>query len=182
MKTNLLKLKRVLSLALFVMLFNGFSKAQMYKMDHIFTDTGGNRDLPAVTTAAVTKVGANVISGGNVIYDGGSAITARGICYGSIPDPDLSATYIHTVNGSGIGSFTSVISSANGTIYVRAYATNANGTAYGDQVTMNVDYLDLPSFEYNGLTYVVAPDPQPNYTEYVNFNSANSYCNNLTSA
>lgn len=180
MKTNLLKLKRVLSLALFVMLFNGFSKAQMYEMDHIFTDTGGNRDLPAVTTAAVTKVGANVISGGNVIYDGGSAITARGICYGSIPDPDLSATYIHTVNGSGIGSFTSVISSANGTIYVRAYATNANGTAYGDQVTMNVDYLDLPSFEYNGLTYVVAPDPQPNYTEYVNFNSANSYCNNLT--
>lgn len=141
---------------------------------------GFERSLPVVTTAAVTLVNNNVISGGNVIDDGGSSITARGICYGSLPNPDLSTTYTHTNNGTGTGSYTSAISLTSGIVYVRAYATNASGTAYGDQVTVNIDYLKLPRFDYNGLTYVVAPDPQPNYSEYIAYNTAYSYCENLT--
>ena len=133
-----------------------------------------------MTTTAVTIVDNNVVSGGNVIDDGGSSVIARGICYGSIPYPDLSSTFTHTENGTGTGIFTSVIdASVSGTIYVRAYATNASGTAYGDQVTVNIDYLRLPRFVYNGTTYVVAPDPHA-YNEYISSTSAYNYCNNLT--
>jgi hypothetical protein len=139
-----------------------------------------SRSLPAVTTADVTIVNNNIISGGNVIDEGDSPVIARGICYGSLPSPDLSATYTHTENGTGGGIFTSQIAaSVSGTIYVRAYATNANGTAYGNQITVDVDYLRLPTFFYNDRIYKVAPDPQPSYSQYFRYGLALSYCENL---
>ena len=138
------------------------------------------RGIPTVTTTAVSIVDNSVISGGNVIDDGGSPVIARGVCYGTLPYPDLSSTYTHTDNGTGTGVFTSVIdASVTGAIYVRAYATNSSGTAYGDQVTVNVDYLRLPRFDFDGLTYVVAPDPLSS-NEFIGINSACSYCENLT--
>lgn len=136
---------------------------------------------PRLTTTKVTLSGNDIVSGGNVTSDGGSPITARGICYGNFPSPDLSSTYSHTTDGSGTGYFTSTInSSATGTIYVRAYATNANGTTYGNEISVNVEYLRLPSFQYNGYTYRVAPDPAGSADEYINWNNANTYCENLT--
>lgn len=157
--------------------------------------TTGN-GLPTVTTTNVTVSGGSVVSGGNVTSDGGYPVTARGICYGVYPNPDLSGAYTHTTDGSGTGYYTSIIDTTVGSeLYVRAYATNANGTTYGNQVEINVDYLMLPSFTYNGHTYRVAPDPLASivehahtscstmygpYTEYMSWESANSYCNNLT--
>lgn len=144
------------------------------------TFTTGN-GLPTVTTTNVTMSGGSVVSGGNVTSDGGYPVTARGICYGVYPNPDLSGAYTHTTNGTGTGYYTSVIDTTMGTeLYVRAYATNANGTAYGEQVIMNLDYLHLPTFTYNGHTYRVAPDPHTSYTEYISWSAANSYCENLT--
>lgn len=116
-----------------------------------------NNGLPTVTTTAVTKSGNNIVSGGNVTSDGGFAVTARGICYGQYPNPDLTSNYTHTSDGTGTGYYTSVIGVRTGTIYVRAYATNANGTAYGNEMTVNLDYIALPTFVYNGHTYRVAP-------------------------
>lgn len=143
-----------------------------------FTTSNG---LPTVTTTNVTMSGGNVVSGGNVTSDGGYAVTARGICYGVYPNPDLSASYTHTSNGSGTGYFTSVIDTTVGSnLYVRAYATNANGTSYGVQVIMNLEYLSLPTFTYNGHTYRVAPDPHTSYSEYISWAAANTYCQNLT--
>lgn len=135
-----------------------------------------NTGLPMVTTATATMVSGQVISGGNVISDGGYTVTARGICYGTLPNPDLTSNYSHTVDGSGTGYYSSTIGSITGTVYVRAYATNANGTTYGNQIIVNTDYLALPTFSYNGHTYRVAP--VANNT--LNWNNANSYCNNLT--
>ncbi len=144
------------------------------------TFTTGN-GLPSVTTTNVTMSGGSVVSGGNVTSDGGYPVTARGICYGVYPNPDLSGAYTHTTNGTGTGYYTSVIDTTMGTeLYVRAYATNANGTAYGEQVIMNLDYLHLPTFTYNGHTYRVAPDPHTSYTEYISWSAANTYCENLT--
>lgn len=154
------------------------SKGTSYGEQRTVTTASG---LPAVTTTAVSMSGSSVVSGGNVTSDGGSPVTARGICYGPYPNPDLSSTYTHTSNGTGTGYFTSVIgSSLTGTTYVRAYATNANGTSYGNQVTANLEYLALPTFEYNGHTYRVAPDPHTSATEYISWTSANAYCQNLT--
>lgn len=133
--------------------------------------------LPIVSTTAPTISGNNAITGGNITSDGGFPITARGVCYGTLPNPDLTGTYYHTENGSGTGHFQSQITLSQGLIYyVRAYATNANGTVYGQQVVAAHPYDTLPTFTYNGHVYKVAPNPGTTMT----FDDAKAYCENLT--
>lgn len=155
------------------------STGTVYGEQVCFTTGNG---LPVVTTTAPTLSGTTVTTGGNVTSDGGYNITARGVCYGPLPYPDLTSTYSHTTNGSGTGYYSSTFSlpMGSGTYYVRAYATNANGTMYGDQVTIIQPYDTLPTFTYNGHTYRVAPDPHSSYTQYISWSDAYSYCENLT--
>lgn len=90
---------------------------------------------PTVKTAQVTNITSNAaVAGGSVESDGRRTITARGICYGKSPYPTLSD--LSTKEGTGLGGFTSSLKDLerNTVYYVRAYATNAMGTAYGDQV------------------------------------------------
>jgi hypothetical protein len=92
--------------------------------------------IPTLTTYIATGITANsAFSGGNVTYDGGSSVVQRGVCWNTNPNPTISDNT--TDNGTGIGAFTSTIPNLNGntTYYVRAYATNDAGTAYGNQVT-----------------------------------------------
>lgn len=143
-----------------------------------FTTSNG---LPSVTTTAITLNGDNVVTGGNVTSDGGYPVTARGICYGIYPNPDLTSAYTHTTDGNGTGYYTSTfVLPANTTYYVRAYATNANGTAYGAQLTAAHPYDTLPTFQFNGHTYKVAPCPNTTADEYMTWSAANNYCENLT--
>ena len=133
--------------------------------------------LPTITTTNPTRNGTTVITGGNVISDGGYTITDKGVCWSTTPYPDLSASHNHTSNGSGTSSYSSTFEmSIIGTYYIRAYATNENGTSYGEQKTINHPYNDLPTFTYGGQTYRVAPQAPTAMT----WNNANSYCNNLT--
>ena len=90
--------------------------------------------------------------------DGGYSVTARGVCWSTLPNPTIADN--KTVSGSGKGYFTSSITgidlSGSNTYYVRAYATNVNGTTYGQMVTINkenLDYANLPTFQYGGYTY-----------------------------
>ncbi len=92
--------------------------------------------IPTVTTTTITNImDTAAISGGNVITDGSIAVTARGVCWSTNQLPTTSDS--HTTNGTGTGSFTSNITGLIGTTkyYVRAYATNSIGTAYGNQVS-----------------------------------------------
>lgn len=134
--------------------------------------------LPSVTTTEPSFSGTTVTTGGNVTSDGGSAVTARGVCYGTTPYPDLSSAHHHTVNGGGTGTYASTFNITNGgsTYYIRAYATNANGTSYGEQKTIGGPYLQLPTFTFGGRTYRVAPTADQTYF----WSGANDYCNNLT--
>lgn len=95
--------------------------------------------LPSVSTAAnVTLTGSGTAQcGGTVTDDAGYTVTARGVCWSSSPEPTISN--LHTSDGSGLGSFVSTLSGLqpSTTYYVRAYATNANGTAYGEQRTVS---------------------------------------------
>jgi len=89
-----------------------------------------------VTTTAATAVTlVSASSGGNVNVDGGSAVTARGVCWATTVNPLISDS--HTTDGSGTGEFTSTITglTPNTTYHVRAYAVNAHGTYYGNEVT-----------------------------------------------
>lgn len=98
-------------------------------------------NMPEVTTTEVDVSGYNTESGGNVLSDSGFAITGRGVCWSSSVYPTLSDFY--TSDGSGTGSYTSILStlSENTEYFVRAYATNENGTNYGDQINFTTQYL-----------------------------------------
>lgn len=99
-------------------------------------------NLPVLTTTAVTNNAyPGATSGGNITSDGGSPVIARGVVWSSLSNPTLPTTS-KTVNGTGTGVFTSVIANLGvvpGTVInLRAYATNANGTSYGNQVTFTL--------------------------------------------
>ena len=139
-----------------------------------------NDGKPQLTTTTPTLNGTTVITGGHITSDENYSITARGICYGSLPNPDLSSAYNHTNDGTGTGYYSSTFSLpyGSGIYYIRAYATNVNGTAYGEQVTIIQPYDELPVFSFNGKTYKVAPDPSLQ-SEFLSFSDAYSYCENL---
>ena len=90
--------------------------------------------LPTVTTNVVTNItSSSATCGGNVTFDGGFDITARGVCWGTKPNPTINDN--KTNDGNGTGSFTSNLTNLteNTTYYVRAYATNEKGTSYGEE-------------------------------------------------
>jgi len=93
---------------------------------------------PNVTTSTISSITeTSAQGGGNVIYDGGAEITARGICWDTIKNPTIENN--NTNDGTGTGSFISSLSSLLPCkkYYVRAYATNIKGTAYGNQDSLN---------------------------------------------
>jgi hypothetical protein len=88
-----------------------------------------------ITSAITSITQTTAVSGGNITSDNGGSVTARGICWSTFQNPTtLDNT---TTDGSGTGSFTSVIIGliANTSYYVRAYATNSVGTAYGSNAS-----------------------------------------------
>jgi hypothetical protein len=91
--------------------------------------------VPVLTTtevSTITQIAATI--GGEIISDGGSTITARGICWNTSTAPTTSN--YKTINGNGLGSFMGTLSglTANTKYYVRAYATNDKGTTYGNEL------------------------------------------------
>jgi len=101
--------------------------------------------IPTVTTASFTAVTSNsAITGGDVAQDGGASVTARGVAYGTSSTPTTSGTI--TTDGTGTGVFTSTLTglTPSATYYVRAYATNSVGTAYGNEVSFTTPVI--PAF------------------------------------
>jgi hypothetical protein len=98
---------------------------------------GNKVTLPTVSTTAVTSITYNAASGGgNVSSEGSSAVIDRGVCWNTSPNPTVSNNASSAGSG-GSGMFTSSIGGlAPSTVYyVRAYATNAGGTSYGNEVS-----------------------------------------------
>jgi len=92
------------------------------------------KGLPSITTTVITQINTTSATGGGMVTsDGGSPVTARGICWSITENP--TTTDNKTVNGSGVGVFISELEglSNNALYYVRAYSTNEFGTAYGNQ-------------------------------------------------
>jgi len=92
-------------------------------------------EFPSLTTEPITSItGTTAVSGGIVTGNGGAIVTQRGICWSTVLNPTLSNQF--TSNGSGMGTFISNLAglNANTTYYVRAYAINSAGTAYGNEV------------------------------------------------
>ena len=97
----------------------------------------GNGILPTLTTLATSGLTANSVNTGGIITsDGGSAVTARGVCWSLNHNPTVLNS--KTTDGLGSGSFNSSIAglSSATTYYTRSYATNSNGTDYGNELTI----------------------------------------------
>ena len=113
---------------------------------------------PVVITAEVTEITTNSAKcGGEVVSGGNGVIVARGVCWSTNHNPTDSDAY--TVNGNGVGSYTSNMTNLehNTTYYVRAYATNAQGVVfYGNEVSFKTLEKRLPvvmtNSEVTGIT------------------------------
>ena len=113
---------------------------------------------PTVTTTAISAIDKTTATGGgNVTADGGATVTARGICWSTSQNPTISGN--HTTDGTGTGSFTSSMTglTANTTYYVRAYATNSVGTAYGEEVSFTTLPAGIPG-DVDGNEYLSTND------------------------
>ena len=117
--------------------------------------------LPTVTTASITAILAtSATGGGNVTATGGCAVTARGVCWSTSTNPTISNS--HTSDGTGTGTFTSSITGLSRiadyeiTYYIRAYATNSVGTAYGDTKTICYRPSNVSTaLSFYGINYTI---------------------------
>lgn len=103
---------------------------------NLFLATNVVASTATVTTATQSGVtSSSATLGGNVTADGGASVTDRGIVWATTATPTTSNNKV--TNGSGTGSFSGTVSGfpASTLIYVRAYATNSAGTAYGSQIS-----------------------------------------------
>ena len=96
-------------------------------------------ETPTVTTSAVVLITeTTAVTGGNVTADGGATVTERGVVYSTVSNPVINnINHTTKTSGSGTGSFSVNLTNLveGRTYYVRAYAINSKGTAYGEQVS-----------------------------------------------
>jgi len=121
---------------------------------------GENNNLPEVETLSVTNISvAFALSGGKVIDEGETSVTARGVCWSTEQMPTIKDSL--STDSTGTGSFTSAIIGLNpGTrYYIRAYATNAGGTGYGDTISFETEnYGSVTDIDGNTYNTIVIGD------------------------
>ncbi len=102
----------------------------------IFNWNCKKQDLPTLTTVTVTEITGNTAqSGGSITDDGGASVTSRGVVWSTSENPTINNNDGLTSDGTGDGQFVSTLTGLTpGTIYyIRAYAENSAGIAYGNQ-------------------------------------------------
>ena len=112
-------------------------------------------NLPILSTKSGIDIKIDAVtSGGIIIKDGGAEIVARGICWGTSPNPTIDGA--HTTDDKGTGSFTTLLSSLtpNTLYYVRAYATNSVGTAYGNEISFTTNPILVASLTTNAISSI----------------------------
>lgn len=124
------------------------SAGTAYGDEYSFKTDEKTISLPTVITVEPHNIGVlTAETGGEITDTGGASITARGMAYGRSPEPTLDDLF--SDGGTGDGSFSILLSglTANTTYYVRAYATNSAGTAYGDEHSFktNEETISLPT-------------------------------------
>jgi len=132
----------------------------VYGQDRTFTTPIA---LPAIITLDANGIsGISAQSGGDISSDGGASVTSRGIIYSSVSDP--LTDFLHTVtnDGSGVGYFTSTLNGllGNTVYYVRSYAINNAGTAYGNLIQLTTSLPVIAGMDTD-LKSAISPVPLP---------------------
>lgn len=123
-------------------------------------DSNNTGSIPVLSSGnAISITSHSAKSGGKITSDGGKNIIAKGICWDLSPSPTI--TKNKTVDGSGTDEFTSQMNDLeyNTTYYVRSYATNSVGTAYGNEISFTTLFpfkFGAPQFidtYYSGIDF-----------------------------
>ena len=87
--------------------------------------------LPILNVEQLSATYNSISVTADVIYEGVSSISNKGIIWGTSADIDLTNSNVIPL-GNGMGSFSTTINNLeeNTTYYVKAFATNNNGTSY----------------------------------------------------
>lgn len=106
------------------------------------TDNPINKELPKLTTTSVVNISStSATSGGTIVSNGNDSITAKGLCWATTPSPTLANFSKSDTSSSSTFSISIQGLAKNQTYYVRAYATNSVGTAYGNQISFITDSI-----------------------------------------
>lgn len=129
----------------------------VYGNEISFTTTG---ITPTLTTTTASSITINSFTtGGTISSDGGNLVTYRGICWSSSANPTINDNRI--LSGTGTGTFTITISNLNAstTYYVRSFATNSAGTAYGNERIITTSGLTAGTSYLGGrIAYIFQSD------------------------
>jgi len=113
---------------------------------------------PTVVTKAASYISTTFLTtGGNVTADGGGTVTERGVCWNTTGSPTISDNFLAC--GSGTGAFTIQVTGLLPATqyYLRAYATNAGGTSYGDEIAFTtLAAVVPPTVTTNEVTNIMA--------------------------
>jgi uncharacterized protein (TIGR02145 family) len=130
-KNNILNILLLLQMAFILILLNSCEKETSVA-------------LPIISTSDLTKLtSVSAMCGGTILSDGGDIVKARGVCWSTHFNPTIYDNI--SSDGVGIGSFVSNINGlVSGTYYyLRAYATNNAGTAYGNEIIFITPLTDI---------------------------------------
>jgi uncharacterized protein (TIGR02145 family) len=111
------------------------------------------KDVPIIITGIVTDIRGNTaVCGGKITDDGGDSITTKGVCWSTDAKPTIADH--KTIESTTELQFESTLSalSAGYKYHVRAYATNATGTGYGEDKTFTTAIMDFDGNVYNTVT------------------------------
>ncbi len=90
--------------------------------------------IPVLTTLSASNIAINTASaGGNISDGGGVSVASRGIAYATTQNPTIAHGAVYA--GTGDGTFSATLTGlvANTRYYLRAFASNTAGIAYGNQ-------------------------------------------------
>ncbi len=113
-------------------------------------------EVPSVSTSEATGISyTTAVSGGIVTADGGDKVIARGVCWSTSSGPTLVDS--KTTETGTVGTFSSTLTNLvpETKYYVKAYATNTNGTGYGREIIFTTNKTAVPLVTTVEVTAVV---------------------------
>jgi hypothetical protein len=131
------------------------------------TQSSPQTPVPVLTSSSVTAItSSTAISGGLITSDEGFTITERGVCWSTVQKPTTADS--KTIDSSGTGSFNSLLTglTAKTVYFERAYATNAAGTAYGNEASFITKDPVLPKVTTTLKFLQVVTEYDPNDIPY----------------
>ncbi len=141
---------------------------------HITSNNGNQQLTIKARRTDVSTLDATAVSGNSAVLNGkingNVTYSEKGFYYGTNHNLNSKVTVPGNVTGAYSAQITELTS---GTVYYfKAYCVNNGTYLYGEEKSLQ----HIPSFEYNGHTYWVAPDPGNLMTRSV----AYAYCDGLS--